>query len=769
MKGKPQCAHCLAEFPTMPRLRDHILRKKCTQFDPSRTDTPTPVDMDLLRLLYEGNGMQIFQNSDVRTRLTLQCQQCEASFTGPPQLLYHLQSCHGPLWTQATDWCSYLCTIVQTKSISSICNPSPARILVTHQCAPHRQLAMMHIRHLQELEEIPLAKAMLLPFSMTLEQVAEVLPASLPQEVRDFACTCLHQRQFDTLWHGAVAEYAKQHCLLCDVALQDSDLLQHLHEVHNLVHHGATPLIQTLHSLFMHSLSDSARTLSACPLCDVCLTAPVQAHLPTCVVAIQTIALVHLTQDVRIAGRPEPGRHQRRDERRLQTLDAFVGQTPTEDAGATKRRRTRGQKTEGQPQRIGKGQKGPTTSASGDVRHGAAPDTPGPSTRPTDEIHARREFFGRFLGATSPGNPTGDDLRDSEVEAGLRSQTGRPQPSKSPLVGSLSDAPPTGTTDRPSGSQERVDPTLCESQTSPSRPSLAGFEMGSPEEGVHGLRDRATDLPEALDPLSSLGRPCQGTRPGAELSHLERPGHFEQRWTSAMDDSVFHASPRHMAPAAATTASLGVATDPHEMEEIQPETQCADTATDETVALHAVKSMPHDEHFALLAPLRFDNDSHWCYTNAALAAWMWSTLSHQDYAFSQWGTMQNCVANLLTYNRQQISDTCINLRHFFPELFQRWQQDCRQGDAAEFTSLLLAMAQQNCVTQSWEQRLLVHTDNGFQITVHDHGDAWVPLNLAPSRESFEAIELADLFYDLVRLPGYDHSFVGPDLTALLSI
>ena len=75
-----------------------------------------------------------------------------------------------------------------------------------------------------------------------------------------------------------------------------------------------------------------------------------------------------------------------------------------------------------------------------------------------------------------------------------------------------------------------------------------------------------------------------------------------------------------MAPAAATTASLGVATDPHEMEEIQPETQCADTATDETVALHAAKSMPHDEHFALLAPLRFDNDSHWCYTNAALAA-----------------------------------------------------------------------------------------------------------------------------------------------------
>ena len=206
-----------------------------------------------------------------------------------------------------------------------------------------------------------------------------------------------------------------------------------------------------------------------------------------------------------------------------------------------------------------------------------------------------------------------------------------------------------------------------------------------------------------------------------------------------MADSVLHASSRHMAPAAATSASLRVATDSHEREEIQSETQCADSATTDTVALHAVKSMPHVEHFALLAPLRFDNDSHWCYTNAALAAWMWSTLSHHDYDFSQWGTMQNCVANLLTHNKQQISDNCINLRNFFPELFQRWQQDCRQGDAAEFTSLLLETAKQSCVNQSWEQRLLVHNSTGFQITVH--GEAWAPLNLAPSHESSDNLNL----------------------------
>ena len=298
LKGKPQCAHCLAEFPSMPRLRDHILRQKCLNFDPSRTDMPTPLDMDLLRQLYDGHGLQIFQNSDTRTRLTLQCQQCEASFTGPPQLLYHLQSCHGHLWTQATDWSSYLGTIAQTQSLSCVCNPGPTRILVTHQCAPHRQLAMMHIRHVNDLEAVPLADALLLPFSMTTDQVAAILPDSLPTEVLDFVCTCLQQRQFDALWHGAVAEYAKHHCIFCDMALQDLELLQHLHEVHSLVHHGATPLLSTLISVFMQSLSDSAGTYSACPLCDIGLTTSVQAHLPTCVAALQTVSLVHLTESL---------------------------------------------------------------------------------------------------------------------------------------------------------------------------------------------------------------------------------------------------------------------------------------------------------------------------------------------------------------------------------------------------------------------------------------------------------------------------------------
>ena len=471
------------EFPAMPRLRDHILRKKCTQFDPSRTDTPTPLAMDLLRPLYDGNGMHIFLDNGVRTRLTLQCQQCEASFTGPPQLLYHLQSCHGPLWTQATDWCSYLCTIVQTKSLSCICNPGPAKILVTHQCAPHRQLAMMHIRNLNDLEVVPLAEAMLLPFSMTKEHVAEILPASLPTEVLEFACTCLQQRQFDALWKGPVAVYAKQHCLLCDVAMQDADLLHHLHEVHSLAHHGATPLIQTLHSHFLQSLGDSANTLSTCPLCDVCLTTPVQDHLSTCVVAFQTISLVHLTQDFKMS---ESLEDLNLEDTSVEMSDVFrhltplLGKSPQKTLAPQNGEEQGGKRKKASHKGQGKGRKG--------AQHQVPAEMPNMVQlmaklvlRHDQQLRSMlidNSFVG-FLGQ-HPQGILHVVISDAEMEASLRGQESGPQPSQSPLVGGVSDSSPARATDCPSGSQRRVDPALLESQAPPSGPSLACTAIGPP-------------------------------------------------------------------------------------------------------------------------------------------------------------------------------------------------------------------------------------------------------------------------------------------------
>ena len=258
LAGKPICAHCNIEVASMPRLRDHILKKKCVSFDPLRTDTPASIDMVILRRMYTGTGLEVFQDRDVRTRLTLRCQQCDANFTGPPQLLYHLQSCHGALWALATDWCSFLCAVVQSKMLKCVCNPGPARVLVTRQCAPLRQLAMMHMRHLRDTIDPPFSEVMLLPFSLTQEQITEALPATLPAEVLTQICSSLQQRNFATLWNGPLAEFAKQHCLLCHEAMAAPDLLLHLQEAHSLVHHGAAPLIHAMHTAILDSLNDAA-------------------------------------------------------------------------------------------------------------------------------------------------------------------------------------------------------------------------------------------------------------------------------------------------------------------------------------------------------------------------------------------------------------------------------------------------------------------------------------------------------------------------------
>ena len=138
--------------------------------------------------------------------------------------------------------------------LTCACNPGPARVLVTHQCAPLRQLAMMHMRHLRDVTDPPLSEVMMLPFSMTQDQITEALPATLPVEVIAQICSCLLQRNFPELWTGPLASYAKQHCLLCHEALAAPDLLLHLQEAHSLAHHGAAPLLHAMRAAILDTV-----------------------------------------------------------------------------------------------------------------------------------------------------------------------------------------------------------------------------------------------------------------------------------------------------------------------------------------------------------------------------------------------------------------------------------------------------------------------------------------------------------------------------------
>ena len=101
-------------------------------------------------------------------------------------------------------------------------------------------------------------------------------------------------------------EYARHHCVLCNEAMTGLDLQQHLQDVHNLVQHGASPVINTMQSRLLASLGDAQTDMLQCNLCLDPLTTSVQDHLQLSAVLTQVVVLVHLTQDGRILGRPEP-------------------------------------------------------------------------------------------------------------------------------------------------------------------------------------------------------------------------------------------------------------------------------------------------------------------------------------------------------------------------------------------------------------------------------------------------------------------------------
>ena len=314
----------------------------------------------------------------------------------------------------------------------------------------------MRMRRLQEVTDPSFSEVLMLPFSMTQEQLTEALPATLPLEVMTQLCSNLIQRHFADLWTGPLALFVKRHCVVCHEAMTAPDLLRRLQDVHSLVHHGAAPLIHAIHTAILASLHVTDNTFSTCPLCDLDLTTLVQEHLHNCLVAHQAVLLVHLTQDGRILGRPHAGRHQSGNVRRVQTHVGAPGKGSTEDPPTTKRRRTKQQKAETgqgqwQEQRQAQGQRPQDPPASGDVRESdpGAPvvDSIGSQTRCNLEIHARRQFLRMFPGTTSTRDVAVSDCRDHAVETGLREQEGLTEPAQPIVAACVPDTPKAGADD----------------------------------------------------------------------------------------------------------------------------------------------------------------------------------------------------------------------------------------------------------------------------------------------------------------------------------
>ena len=175
----------------------------------------------------------------------------------------------------------------------------------------------------------------------------------------------------------------------------------------------------------------------------------------------------------------------------------------------------------------------------------------------------------------------------------------------------MSDPPEAGADDCPSGCTRGADPEMPEGQDSSARPSVASPSMEPPNESLRRGGEGTSEHSKAHQPGTGTDRPCHGAGSGSKLPHVESSLQFDSgSKPGSLPHSVLFEAPGHMAPPVGIAASGSVATGPHALEAVQSETQSTHPATAEEIAFNAVKSMPHAEHCALLAPLSFTNDAN---------------------------------------------------------------------------------------------------------------------------------------------------------------
>ena len=276
-----------------------------------------------------------------RMTWTLHCKQCAASFVTSSGLLLHLQTQHATLFDQATNTTIYLSNLITT-NWRCVCNPVGIGIKIDHQCAPLRQLAMHHVRWVQQFHADDVNQRVPLPFAITAPEAAMHINPTLAAPLKDTLVRTLVERDTDSLLRDpAVQHAATQQCFFCTDAVEPEDLREHLRHAHNLDHRSCAPLVQTL----IDCLQPSCHNF--CPLCETNLQEPAQTHLAQCLVLHQIVFLLRTTRNghSRFLGRCESGGG-RADGRSVQEPVQSPGQISLEDPGAlSKRRRTTSKRT----------------------------------------------------------------------------------------------------------------------------------------------------------------------------------------------------------------------------------------------------------------------------------------------------------------------------------------------------------------------------------------------------------------------------------------
>ena len=196
------CAHCGSIRNCLEGLRKHIIYGHCHQFDANRPWTRNG-DEDIAEQLRLGRIDLLLTNSQVRQRLTLQCQFCAKHFTQACNLISHLFHQHGDIAAAA----ELFLRVLQQRYAprGCYCIPPVRSVKTTHQCVAFLQLSMMHYNG-NHLLSIPISYD---------ARACDRMDTHIPLTCLNLVHDCLQNRGFALLQQDPTFRQALCHHWFC--------------------------------------------------------------------------------------------------------------------------------------------------------------------------------------------------------------------------------------------------------------------------------------------------------------------------------------------------------------------------------------------------------------------------------------------------------------------------------------------------------------------------------------------------------------------------
>ena len=298
------CAHCGSVHHCQEALRKHIIYGHCNQFDPTRPWTRNG-DADVVEHLTMGRIDLVLANTEMKRRLTHDCQFCSQKFAQVSNLVSHLLHQHGELADQGELYRQFLQQRFAPRGCS--CIPRIKQFRSTHTCVLFHQLSMIHYNG-NALFNIPL----------TYDDAArDRMDTHVPMQSYLLVHDALKTRDFELLQQDQkFRETLRRTCLCCGkhVTLtgpsQDHVLRHHLQTQHPEPQQAIQCLLQMVIHRRMHE------HLTTCDWCGTHIIPThadneYDAHLAECPVLLHfvtwlLIPLISVPHGSRAGGRSQP-------------------------------------------------------------------------------------------------------------------------------------------------------------------------------------------------------------------------------------------------------------------------------------------------------------------------------------------------------------------------------------------------------------------------------------------------------------------------------